>query len=71
MNCPFHALAREQTELACNMNHALITGVADALAPHSPAVRLAPGPARCCVVPADVRLTTPSEHRAGISARSA
>lgn len=50
VNCPFHALAREQTELACNMNHALITGVADALAPHSPAVRLAPGPARCCVV---------------------
>ncbi len=38
------------TVLACNMNHALITGVADALAPHSPAVRLAPGPARCCVV---------------------
>lgn len=49
-NCPFHALAQEQTELACNMNHALITGVADALAPHGPATRLQPGPARCCVV---------------------
>jgi predicted ArsR family transcriptional regulator len=49
-NCPFHELAREQTELACNMNLALITGVADALAPHSPHARLNPGPARCCVV---------------------
>jgi predicted ArsR family transcriptional regulator len=49
-NCPFHALAQEQTELACNMNHALITGVADALAPHGPDARLQPGPARCCVV---------------------
>ena len=49
-NCPFHALAREQTELACNMNHALITGVAEALGPHAPDARLCPGPARCCVV---------------------
>ncbi len=49
-NCPFHALAQEQTELACNMNHALITGVADALAPHGPHARLCPGRDRCCVV---------------------
>jgi predicted ArsR family transcriptional regulator len=49
-NCPFHAVAQEQTELACNMNHALISGVADALAPHGPEVRLCPGPDRCCVV---------------------
>jgi predicted ArsR family transcriptional regulator len=49
-NCPFHALAQEQTELACQMNHALITGVAEALAPHGPDVRLYPGPERCCVV---------------------
>ena len=49
-NCPFHALAQEQTELACNMNHALITGVADALAPHGPDARLCPAPDRCCVV---------------------
>ncbi|MGE2814785.1 helix-turn-helix transcriptional regulator [Mycobacterium heidelbergense] len=56
-NCPFHALAREQTELACHMNHALITGVAAALAPHGPDVRLQPGTDRCCVVlrPADPR----------------
>lgn len=49
-NCPFHALAQQQTELACNMNHALITGVADALAPHGPDARLCPGRDRCCVV---------------------
>ncbi len=49
-NCPFHSLAQEQTELACGMNHALITGVADALAPYGPQVRLCPGPDRCCVV---------------------
>jgi predicted ArsR family transcriptional regulator len=49
-NCPFHALAQEQTELACNMNHALITGVADALAPHGPDAKLCPGADRCCVV---------------------
>jgi predicted ArsR family transcriptional regulator len=49
-NCPFHALAQEQTELACNMNHALITGVADALAPHGPDARLCPAAGRCCVV---------------------
>jgi predicted ArsR family transcriptional regulator len=57
-NCPFHALAQVgappacggQTELACYMNHALITGMAEALAPHRPDVRLYPGPDRCCVV---------------------
>jgi len=49
-NCPFHALAQEQTQLACNMNHALVTGVADALAPHGPQAQLCPGPNRCCVV---------------------
>lgn len=49
-NCPFHALALRQTELACGMNHALIAGVAEALAPHSPHARLEPHPDRCCVV---------------------
>lgn len=49
-NCPFHALAQEQTELACNMNHALITGVADTVAPQLLDARLEPGANRCCVV---------------------
>ena len=49
-NCPFHALAQQQTELACGMNHALICGLAEALTPHSPHARLDPQPERCCVV---------------------
>lgn len=50
VNCPFHALAQRQTELACGMNHALIGGVAEALTPHCPHTRLDPDPDRCCVV---------------------
>jgi len=49
-NCPFHALARAQTELVCHLNHALIDAVADTLHPHGPHARLAPGEGRCCVV---------------------
>jgi predicted ArsR family transcriptional regulator len=49
-NCPFHALARAQTELVCGMNHALIGGLTECLGPHRPASELAPGPNRCCVV---------------------
>lgn len=49
-NCPFHALAQTQTELACAMNLALVSGVADALAPHCPRAALRPDPSRCCVV---------------------
>jgi predicted ArsR family transcriptional regulator len=49
-NCPFHALAATQTELVCRMNHALVTGVADAVRPHRPRVGLDPGEGRCCVV---------------------
>lgn len=51
-NCPFHALAAEQTELVCGMNHALIGGIVDALPP-CPSPRLKPGEDRCCVVLAE------------------
>ncbi|OBK27973.1 transcriptional regulator [Mycobacterium asiaticum] len=61
-NCPFHALAQDQTELACNMNHALITGVADALAPYGPDARLEPRPARCCVVLTSTSAAANSAH---------
>ncbi|ARR80459.1 hypothetical protein MOTT12_04795 [Mycobacterium intracellulare subsp. yongonense] len=50
VNCPFHALAQEQTELACGMNHALINGMVDAMTPHCLDARLQPTPGRCCVV---------------------
>ena len=49
-NCPFHALAQAQTELACQMNHALITGVIEELVPFRPRARLCPDQNRCCVV---------------------
>lgn len=49
-NCPFHALAQAHTELICQMNVALIGGLADAIAPDELAARLAPGEHRCCVV---------------------
>lgn len=49
-NCPFHALAQTQKELACTMNLELISGVATALSPHCPRARLSPDPSRCCVV---------------------
>ncbi len=49
-NCPFHALAQAQAQLVCQMNHALIDGLTDALGPHRPVAELDPAPDRCCVV---------------------
>jgi predicted ArsR family transcriptional regulator len=54
-NCPFHALAQVQTQLVCQMNHALIGGLTDALGPHRPVAELDPAPDRCCVVLIDSR----------------
>ncbi|BCQ09543.1 transcriptional regulator [Mycobacterium heckeshornense] len=54
-NCPFHALAQEQRELACTMNHAMISGIADAMRPYRPHARLDPRPPNCCVVLAAAR----------------
>jgi predicted ArsR family transcriptional regulator len=48
-NCPFSALARSHTELVCGLNHALVRGLADTLAPDRLDVRLEPGEQRCCV----------------------
>ena len=48
-NCPFHQLAEDHTELVCNLNLAMLTGLTEALqAPALP--RLDPAPGRCCVV---------------------
>ena len=49
-NCPFHALAKAQTQLVCQMNDALIGGLTNALGPHRPVAELDPAPDRCCVV---------------------
>ncbi|NUR48588.1 MAG: helix-turn-helix domain-containing protein [Hamadaea sp.] len=46
-NCPFHALAAEQTELVCGLNHAYVEGVVSG--DPDLAARLAPRPDACCV----------------------
>jgi predicted ArsR family transcriptional regulator len=50
LNCPFHLLAQEHTELICGMNLALLDGVAKHGADDVLTARLDPGPDRCCVV---------------------
>lgn len=49
-NCPFHALSRDHTELACGMNLALVSGLVEAAGASGVEARLEPGPGRCCVV---------------------
>jgi predicted ArsR family transcriptional regulator len=44
-NCPFHAVAERQPELICDMNLALLRGLAGS----GLTVRLEPAPGRCCV----------------------
>ena len=48
-NCPFHALAREHTELVCGMNLALVGAVTERLGPGL-RPRLDAADERCCVV---------------------
>jgi predicted ArsR family transcriptional regulator len=49
INCPFHALAREHTELVCGMNLDLLSGMLDTCANGGMRARLDPAPGRCCV----------------------
>jgi predicted ArsR family transcriptional regulator len=48
-NCPFHALAREATDLVCGMNRAYLGGVLDGIGATGLDARLDPAPGRCCV----------------------
>ncbi|WP_138731599.1 helix-turn-helix transcriptional regulator [Modestobacter excelsi] len=48
-NCPFHALARDHTELVCGMNLHLLQGVLDAVPGAGLAARLQPTDGACCV----------------------
>lgn len=48
-NCPFHALARDHTELVCGLNQNLITALLDHSGDHRLQARLDPAPDRCCV----------------------
>jgi predicted ArsR family transcriptional regulator len=48
-NCPFHAVAQRQPKLICDMNLALLRGLADGLKSSQLTARLEPAPGRCCV----------------------
>jgi predicted ArsR family transcriptional regulator len=49
VNCPFHALAQEYTDLVCGMNLDLMHGLADVLDKQPLEPCLDPAPGRCCV----------------------
>jgi predicted ArsR family transcriptional regulator len=49
INCPFHTLAQEYTELICGMNLDLMRGLVAALDRSGLEVVLRPTPGRCCV----------------------
>jgi predicted ArsR family transcriptional regulator len=48
-NCPFHALARDHTELVCTVNLHLIAAMLEELGHPAQLARLDPAPDRCCV----------------------
>lgn len=58
-NCPFHALAHTHTELVCRMNHALLCGMVERIAPDELRADLDPAPGRCCVA---LRTTAPDDR---------
>jgi predicted ArsR family transcriptional regulator len=49
VNCPFHALAQEHTELVCGMNLQLLQGLLDGVPEAGLAARLEPSSGACCV----------------------
>ncbi|NJP95618.1 helix-turn-helix domain-containing protein [Nonomuraea sp. FMUSA5-5] len=49
VNCPFHTLAQQHTELVCGMNLCLLTGLLEGLAATDVTARLEPAPEHCCV----------------------
>jgi predicted ArsR family transcriptional regulator len=49
VNCPFHALAQEHTELICGMNLDLLSGLLETCGGSGMQARLDPAPGRCCV----------------------
>jgi predicted ArsR family transcriptional regulator len=56
-NCPFHALAAQQTELVCGLSLALVGGLIEGLAAAGTDARLVPRDGACCV-----ELTVPEEQ---------
>jgi predicted ArsR family transcriptional regulator len=50
LNCPFHQLAQDYTEVVCGLNLDLIRGLLRGRKVSDVRARLDPGPDRCCVV---------------------
>ena len=48
-NCPFHAVAQDDTDLVCGMNLELMSGLVDGLDRGDFQARLEPTPGQCCV----------------------
>ena len=48
-NCPYHDMARENTDFVCSMNLALMQGVIEGLGIAGVSSALEPGKGRCCV----------------------
>jgi predicted ArsR family transcriptional regulator len=65
VNCPFHALASEHTELVCGMNLQLVEGLLEGAPGSGLTARLAPVPGRCCVRLESVATASPAVDRAG------
>ena len=49
VNCPFHALARQHTDMVCGMNLALLSGLLDGAGCEDRRATLAPTEGYCCV----------------------
>lgn len=60
VNCPFHSLAEQHTELICGMNLEFITAMAQEVGLADVEVRLNPAPNRCCVT---LQSSTPVQSR--------
>jgi predicted ArsR family transcriptional regulator len=48
-NCPFHALAKEYTELVCGMNQRLLAGLLEGIGDTDREALISPTPNHCCV----------------------
>jgi predicted ArsR family transcriptional regulator len=60
-NCPFHRLARQHTEIVCDLNLDLLRGAAEGSGDERHTMILDPGTGRCCV--RAVRRRHPRIHR--------
>lgn len=57
--CPFHRLARANPAVVCDLNRAMLRGMAEAVGDDPGRVRLDPGAGGCCI-----RIARPADERA-------